>query len=138
MTPTGNWLQHGRRIDPPLGYHIGDYFRNGKYLGPDVYGIAPELSGLASTHAFHAAFAASQLSARIESGQIATSEKIAAAAVGMADAEAEGIDWGQVIFDDVCDRVAEMIRGHLVHSDADLEDLRRDAAQMVRQEVSRA
>jgi hypothetical protein len=50
----------------------------------------------------------------------------------MADAEAEGIDWGQVIFDDVCDRVAEMIRGH---SDADLEDLRRDAAQMVRQEV---
>lgn len=95
-------------------------------------------SGSATTHAFHAAFAASQLSARIESGQIATSEKIAAAAVGMADAEAEGIDWGQVIFDDVCDRVAEMIRGHLVHSDADLEDLRRDAAQMVRQEVSRA
>lgn len=133
MTPTGNWLQHGRRIDPPVGYHIGDYFRNGKYLGPDVYGIAPELSGLASTHAFHAAFAAAQLSARIEScGQIATSEKIAAAAVGMADAEAEGIDWGQVIFDDVCDQVAEMIRGH---SDADLEDLRRDAAQMVRQEV---
>jgi hypothetical protein len=130
MIPTGNWLQHGRRIDPPLGYHIGDYFRDGRYLGPDTYGIAPELSfGLASTHAFHAAFAA----ARIEScGQIATSEKIAAAAVGMADAEAEGIDWGQVIFDDVCDRVAEMIRGH---SDADLEDLRRDAAQMVRQEV---
>ena len=98
-----------------------------------MYGIAPDLSGLASTHAFHAAFAAAQLSARIEScGQIATSEKIAAAAVGMADAEAEGIDWGQVIFDDVCDQVAEMIRGH---SDADLEDLRRDAAQMVRQEV---
>ena len=137
MTPTGNWLQHGRRIDPPLGYQIEDYFRNGRYLGPDADGIAPELGfGLASTHAFHAAFAAAQLSARIESGgQIATSEKIAAAAVGMADAEAEGIDWGQVIFDDVCDRVAEIIQVHLAHSDADLEDLRRDAAQMVRQEA---
>ena len=68
MSPTGNWLQHGRRIDPPLGYQIEDYFRDGRYLGPDVYGIAPELS-------------------------------------------------------------------HLVHSDADLEDLRRDAAQIVRQEA---
>jgi hypothetical protein len=139
MTPTGNWLQHGRRIDPPLGYRIEDYFRDGRYLGPDADGIAPELSfGFVSTHAFHVAFAAAQLSARIESGQIAISEKIAAAAVGMADAEAEGIDWGQVNFDDVCDRVAEMIRGHLVHSDADLEDLRRDAAQMVRKEARRA
>jgi hypothetical protein len=93
---------------------------------------------MTSTHAFHVAFAAAQLSARIESGQIAVSEKIAAAAVGMADAEAEGIDWGQVNFDDVCDRVAEMIRGHLVHSDADLDDLRRDAAQIVRKEARRA
>ena len=51
MKTTGNWLQHGRRIDPPLGYQIEDYFRDGRYLGPDADGIAPELSGLASTHA---------------------------------------------------------------------------------------
>jgi hypothetical protein len=93
---------------------------------------------MTSTHAFHVAFAASQLSARIESGQIATSEKIAAGAIGMADAESEGIDWGQVEFDSVCDAVARMIEGHLICSDSDLEDLRRDAAQIVRKEVSRA
>jgi hypothetical protein len=92
-----------------------------------------------STHVFHAVFAASQLSARIQpSGQIATSEKIAAAAIGMADAEAEGIDWGQVNFDSVCDAVARMIEGHLICSDSDLEDLRRDAAQIVRKEARRA
>ena len=90
------------------------------------------------THAFNAAFAASQLAARIESGPVATSEKIAAAAIGMADAEAEGIDWGQVEFDSVCDAVARMIEGHLICSDSDLDDLRRDAAQIVRKEVSRA
>lgn len=90
------------------------------------------------THAFHAAFAASQLSARIQpSGQIATSEKIAAAAVGMADAEAEGIDWGQVDYDSVCDAVARAIEGYLIHSDADLEDLRRYAAKIVRGKARR-
>lgn len=93
---------------------------------------------MTSTHAFNAAFAASQLSARIkQSGQIATSEKIAAGAIGMADAEAEGIDWGQVNFDSVCDAVARMIEGHLICSDSDLEDLRRDAAQIVRKEARR-
>jgi hypothetical protein len=92
---------------------------------------------MTSTHAFHAAFAASQLSARIKSsGQVATSEKIAAAAVGMADAEAEGIDWGQVEFDSVCDAVALMIEGHMICSDADLEDLRQDAAKIVRKEAN--
>jgi hypothetical protein len=94
---------------------------------------------MTSTHAFNAAFAACQLSARIkQSGQIATSEKIAAGAIGMADAEAEGIDWGQVEFDSVCDAVARMIEGHLICSDSDLEDLRRDAAQIVRKEARRA
>lgn len=91
------------------------------------------------THAFNAAFAASQLAARIQpTGQIATSEKIAAGAIGMADAEADGIDWGQVEFDSVCDAVARMIEGHLICSDSDLEDLRRDAAQIVRKEARRA
>jgi len=93
---------------------------------------------MTSTHVFHAAFAASQLSARIESGPVATSEKIAAGAIGIADAEAEGIDWGQVEFDSVCDAVARMIEGHLICSDSDLEDLRRDAAQIVRKEARRA
>jgi len=92
---------------------------------------------MTSTHVFNAAFAASQLAARIESGPVAASEKIAAAAVGMADAEAEGIDWGQVNYDSVCDAVARAIEGYLIHSDADLEDLRRDAAQIVRKEARR-
>jgi hypothetical protein len=79
---------------------------------------------ITNTHAFNAAFAAAQLGARIESsGQISTSEKIAAAAVGMANAEAKGIDWGQVEFDLVCDSVACLIKDKRSTSDSDLEDL---------------
>ena len=90
-------------------------------------------------HAYNAAFAASQLSARIDqSGTVAMSEKIAAAAVGMADAEAEGIDWGQVDYDTVCDAVARAIEGYLIHSDADLEDLRRYVAKIVKRKADHA
>lgn len=88
-----------------------------------------------NTHAFNAAFAAAQLSERIGSaGRIATSEKIAAAAIGIADAEAKGVDWGQVEFDSVCDAVAKMIKDRLITPDSDLEDLRQDAADVVRKE----
>lgn len=90
------------------------------------------------THYFNAAFAASQLAARIESGPVAASEKIAAAAVGMADAEAEGIDWGQVNYDCVCDAVARAIENYLIHSDADLDDLRRYVAKIVRGKADHA
>lgn len=87
-----------------------------------------------NTHAFNAAFAASQLAARIKSaGQVSTSEKIAAAAIGIADAEAKGIDWGQVEFDSVCDSVARMIKDRLITSSSGLEDLRRDAERITRE-----
>ena len=79
---------------------------------------------ITNTHAFNAAFAAAQLAARIESsGQIGTSEKIAAAAVGMANAEAKGIDWGQVEFDLVCDSVACLIKNRKTTSDSGNEEL---------------
>ena len=89
------------------------------------------------THAFNAAFAASQLAARIESGPVSMSEKIAAAAVGMADAEAEGIDWGQVEFDSVCDAVAMSIELYPIHSDAELDELRRYIAKIVKGKARR-
>ena len=89
------------------------------------------------THAFNAAFAASQLAARIESGPVAASEKIAAAAVGMADAEAEGIDWGQVNYDSVCDAVAMSTELYQIHSDAELDELRRYIAKIVKGKARR-
>jgi hypothetical protein len=89
---------------------------------------------ITNTHAFNAAFAAAQLAARIESpGQVSTSEKIAAAAVGIADAEAKGIDWGQVGFDSVCDSVARMIKDRLITSDYGLEYVRQDAGRITRE-----
>ena len=90
---------------------------------------------ITNTHAFHAAFAASQLAARIESsGQVSTSEKIAAAAIGIADVEAEGIDWGQVEFDSVCDSVARTIRDRMITSDYySLEYVRQDAGRITRE-----
>ena len=86
------------------------------------------------THVFNVAFAAAQLAARIESsGQVSTSEKIAAAAIGIADAEAKGIDWCQANFDSVCDSVARMIKDRLITSDSGLEDVRQDAEKITRE-----
>ena len=88
---------------------------------------------ITNTHAFNAAFAAAQLAARIESpGQVSTSEKIAAAAVGIANAEAKGIDWGQVLFDLVCDDVACLIKNQKTTSDSGPEDLCQDAERIAR------
>ena len=40
MKCTG-WTQNGTAIEAPEGYHAPDYFRDGKFLGPDADGIEP-------------------------------------------------------------------------------------------------
>jgi hypothetical protein len=43
---TGRWLEYGRIIDCPEGYHSSYYFRDGRFLGPDKFGIQPERCAL--------------------------------------------------------------------------------------------
>lgn len=98
---------------------------------------------LTSSHAFNAAFAAAQLAARIErAGTVNMSERIAAAAIGVADAEAEGVNWDEVNYDETLDRIAILVEASqrvFGRIDEDLlENLRRDAAEAVRTEVPRA
>ncbi len=100
---------------------------------------------LTSSHAFNVAFAASQLAARIErAGTVNMSERIAAAAIGVADAEAEGegVNWDEVNYDETLDRIAILVEASqkvFGRIDEDLlENLRRDAAEAVRTEVPRA
>jgi len=98
---------------------------------------------LTASYQFNVGFAASQLSARIQrSGTVNMSERIAVAAIGVADAEAEGQNWNEVNYDDTLDRVAILVEASekvFGRIDEDLlENLRRDAAHAVRTEVSRA
>lgn len=98
---------------------------------------------LTSSYAFNIAFAASQLAARIErAGTVNMSERIAAAAIGVADAEAEGVNWDEVNYDETLDRIAILVEASqrvFGRIDEDLlENLRRDAAEAVRTEVPRA
>lgn len=90
------------------------------------------------THTFNASFAASMLSASIESaGTVNTSERIAAAAMGIADAEAD-VDWGDVNYDDVIAKVAEAVeassQSNEMVTDNVLKKLRNEAAEIVRKE----
>lgn len=102
-----------------------------------------EAMPLTSSYAFNVAFAASQLAARIErAGTVNMSERIAAAAIGVADAEAEGVNWDEVNYDGTIDRIAILVEASqrvFGRIDEDLlENLRRDAAEAVRTEVLRA
>lgn len=98
---------------------------------------------LTSSHAFNVAFAAAQLAARIErAGTVNMSERIAAAAIGVGDAEADGVNWDEVNYDETLDRIAILVEASqkvFGRIDEDLlENLRRDAAEAVRTEVPRA
>ena len=35
------WKQNGQPIEPPDGIHAEDYFRDGRYIGPDTDGVEP-------------------------------------------------------------------------------------------------
>lgn len=107
----------------------------------EAEGMDEEPVPLTSSHAFNVAFAASQLAARFEcAGTVNTSDRIAAAAIGVADAEAEGVNWDEVSYDDTLDRIAILVeesQGRLIDEDL-LENLRRDAAEAVRRGVPHA
>jgi hypothetical protein len=38
-----SWKRNGARIEAPAGCNVSDYFRGGKYLGPDEDGVEPVL-----------------------------------------------------------------------------------------------
>lgn len=109
----------------------------------EAEGLDEEVVPLTSSYPFNVAFAAAQLAARIErAGTVNMAERIAVAAIGVADAEAEGQNWGEVNYDDTLDRIAILVEASekvFGHIDEDLlENLRRDAAQAVRTEVRHA
>lgn len=109
----------------------------------EAEGMDEEAVPLTSSYAFNVAFAAAQLAARIErAGTVNMSERIAAAAIGVGDAEAEGVNWDEANYDETLDRIAILVEASqkvFGRIDEDLlENLRRDAAEAVRTEVPRA
>ena len=89
-----------------------------------------------SEYGFNVAYAACQLAARSdESGTANMSERIASAARGIAEAEECGVDWGQIIYDDVLDKVSRMISDNpSVITEELLDTLRRNAFEIVKDE----
>lgn len=90
-----------------------------------------------SEYGFNVAYAACQLAARSdESGRVNMSERIASAAMGIAEAEECGVDWWQINYDDVVDKVSRMISDNTGEiTDKLLDTIRRNAFEIVKDEV---
>ena len=46
MTQVIGWTKNGVEIEAPEGINVADYFRDGRYLGPDENGVEPIFSGV--------------------------------------------------------------------------------------------
>lgn len=82
-------------------------------------------------YAQNVAFAAVQLATRVENpGTLEATDRIAAAAIGVADSEALGIKWNGR-YDDTMDKVAVLIA-----SETDYDEIRRQTMNIVKKEVA--
>ena len=81
---------------------------------------------MTSTRGFLSAFAACHLLSRVKNpSRIDTIEKVAAASLGIADAEMSGhLDWTEINYDSFCDDISKMINEYPVHNDQHLRALR--------------
>jgi len=80
---------------------------------------------MTSTRRFLSAFAACQLAARVENpARISVAEKVAVAAVAIADAERLGfLNSTEMNYDFFCDEIAKFLTEYPVSNDKDLESL---------------
>lgn len=88
--------------------------------------LQSERAAMTSTRGFLSAYAACNLCARVENpSRESTFEKVAAASLGIADAEMSGhLDWTEINYDSFCDDISKMINEYPVHNEQHLRALR--------------